>query len=126
MPAHVMINPHRNHPHPSDKKTMKMTDPSKDPGMFFYLWDTLPEPLKAAILGVSLSMIMAFKNDGRTMREKITDVCAMAVIVPIGYTAVDMLGLSGGWGYVLAGALGGYGIGPVKAVMLQWANRETK
>lgn len=90
------------------------------------LWEHLPEPVKAAILGTSLAIIMAFKNDGRTRLEKITDVCAMAIIVPIGGMAIDLLGLSGGWTYILAGALGGYGIGPVKALLHKWAERKTQ
>jgi hypothetical protein len=105
---------------------MKMTDPTKDPSLLFQLWETLPEPLKATILGVLLSIVMAFKEDGRTFREKITDVCAMAIIVPLGSIAVSLLGLSGGWAYVLAGALGGYGIGPVKALLHRWAERKTE
>jgi len=104
---------------------MKMTDPTKDPSILIQFWDSLPEPLKAAILGVTLSVVMAFKQDGRTMREKITDVCAMAIIVPLGGVAIDLLGLSGGWTYILAGALGGYGIGPVKALLHKWAERKT-
>lgn len=105
---------------------MKMTDPTKDPGFLILLWDSLPEPIKAAILGTSLAVIMAFKNDGRTTREKITDVCAMAAMVPIGGVAIDLLGMSGGWTYILAGALGGYGIGPVKALLHKWAERKTQ
>jgi hypothetical protein len=103
---------------------MKMTDPSKDPSLFFQLWDSLPEPFKAAVLGVALSVIMAFKQDERTMRDKITDTCAMAVIVPLGGMGIDLLGLSGGWTYILAGALGGYGLGPVKALIHKWAERK--
>ena len=102
---------------------MKMTDPTKDPGFLIQLWESLPEPIKAAILGVSLAVVMAFKQDGRSIREKITDICAMAIIVPIGGMGVDLLGLSGGWTYVLAGALGGYGIGPVKAILHKYASR---
>lgn len=104
----------------------RMTDPTKDPSFLIQIWDSLPEPLKAAILGVTLSVVMAFKQDGRTMREKITDICAMAVIVPLGGMGIDLLGLSGGWTYILAGALGGYGIGPVKALMHKWAERKVQ
>lgn len=104
----------------------KMTYPTKDPSFLLQLWESLPEPLKAVVLGTTLAIIMAFKDDGRNTREKITDVCAMAVIVPIGSMAVDLLGMSGGWTYILAGALGGYGIGPVKALLHKWAERKTQ
>lgn len=105
---------------------MRMSDPSKDPGLMLQLWESLPEPVKAAILGTILSIVMAFKNDQRTIREKITDVCAMAVIVFLGGMAIELLGLSAGWTYVLSGALGGFGIGPVKAFLKSWAERKTQ
>lgn len=105
---------------------MRMSDPSKDPSLFIQLWESLPEPLKAAILGTVLSIIMAFKNDQRTLREKCTDVGAMAIIVFIGGMAIELLGLSAGWTYVLSGALGGYGLAPVKAIFKAWAERKTQ
>lgn len=105
---------------------MRMSDPSKDPGLMLQLWESLPEPVKAAILGTILSLIMAFKNDQRTLREKITDVCSMAIIVFLGGMAIELLGLSAGWTYVLSGALGGFGIGPVKAFLKGWAEKRTQ
>lgn len=105
---------------------MRMSDPSKDPSLWLQLWETLPEPVKAAILGTFLSITMALKRDGRTIREKITDVCSMAILVFLGGMAIELLGLSAGWTYVLSGALGGYGIGPVKAFLKGWAEKRTQ
>lgn len=105
---------------------MRMSDPSKDPGLMLQLWESLPEPVKAAILGTILSIIMAFKHDGRTLREKATDVGAMAIIVFLGGMAIELLGISAGWTYVLSGALGGYGLAPVKTILKGWAEKRTQ
>lgn len=77
-------------------------------------WNVLPEPMKAAILFAFLNITMAFRNDSRSWKEVMTDTAAGAIIVFIGGSAILLLGLSEGWTFILAGALGGYGIQPTK------------
>lgn len=88
--------------------------PEKSPEFWIAIWNALPEPIKAALLYVSLALVMAFKHDGRTLRDKITDCIAGVFLVLIGGSVVSLMGFSEGWTFALAGALGGYGIAPTK------------
>lgn len=97
--------------------------PEKTPELWFQLWNVLPEPIKAAILYVILAISMAFKSDGRTWKDKLTDCTAGAVLVLIGGSAASFLGFSEGWTYILAGALGGYGLAPTKAFVKDLADK---
>lgn len=78
------------------------------------IWEALPEPIKAAMLYAALAFVMAFRNDERSWRDLITETIAGGILVLIAGSAISLLGLSEGWTFVLAGALGGYGLTPTK------------
>lgn len=98
--------------------------PEKDPQNWIALWHSLPDNVRASILGLALALIMAFKQDGRTKGEKITDVLAVPILVCISGYSLEALGFSGSLVYVMAGIFAGYGIGPVKAVLKRWLEKK--
>lgn len=100
----------------------KMSD--KDPQTWLALWNSMPDTVRAAILGLLLAMIMALKSDGRTIGERITDVLATPVLVVISGYSLQAMGFSESLVFVLAGVFAGYGIGPVKAVLKRWLEKK--
>lgn len=97
--------------------------PEKSTEFWIHVWGTLPEPVKAALLSLVLAIATSLKKDGRGWRDKVADTIATAVIVLIAGIAFEFFGLSGGWTYAVAGAIGGYGIGPAKAFAHDLAQR---
>ena len=102
---------------------MKMPD---SPNTWLAFWAVLPEPIKAMLLTVALSFTMAFKNDGRTKKEKAVDMASGAVIVLIAGSAVELLGLSSAWAFIIGGALGGFGVAQVQVWFKTWADLRVK
>lgn len=100
--------------------------PERDPQNWIALWHSLPDTVRASILGLALALIMAFKQDGRTPSEKVTDVLAVPVLVVISGYSLEALGFSGSLVFVMAGIFAGYGIGPVKALLKKWAERKSE
>jgi hypothetical protein len=98
--------------------------PEKDPQNWFALWNSMPDTVRAAILGTLLAIIMAAKQDGRTASERITDVFATPVLVVISGYSLQAMGFSESLVFVLAGVFAGYGIGPVKAVLKRWLEKK--
>lgn len=98
--------------------------PEKDPSNWFALWNSMPDTVRASILGLLLALIMAFKNDGRTLGERVTDVMATPVLVVISGYSLQAMGFSESLVFVLAGVFAGYGIGPVKAVLKRWLEKK--
>ncbi|MNW16761.1 Phage holin family (Lysis protein S) [compost metagenome] len=56
--------------------------------------------------------------------DKIIDAISGAVIVLIAGSAIELMGLSSGWTFVIAGAVGGYGTGQVKEWFRAWAEKK--
>ena len=98
--------------------------PEKDPSNWFALWNSMPDTVRASILGLTLAFIMAFRTDGRTVGERITDVLATPVLVVISGYSLQAMGFSESLVFVLAGVFAGYGIGPVKAVLKRWLEKK--
>ena len=98
--------------------------PEKDPQNWYALWNSMPDTVRAAILGLLLAIIMALKTDGRTLSERLTDVAATPVLVVISGYSLQAMGFSESLVFVLAGVFAGYGIGPVKAVLKRWLEKK--
>lgn len=98
--------------------------PEKDPQNWFALWNSMPDTVRAAILGTMLALIMALKQDGRSPAERITDVMATPILVVISGYSLQAMGFSESLVFVLAGVFAGYGIGPVKAVLKRWLEKK--
>jgi len=98
--------------------------PEKDPNNWIALWHSMPDTVRASVLGLLLALIMAFKQDGRTMSERVTDVLATPILVVISGYSLQAMGFSESLVFVLAGVFAGYGIGPVKAVLKRWLEKK--
>lgn len=98
--------------------------PEKDPNNWIALWHSMPDTVRASILGLLLALIMAFKQDGRTVSERVTDVLATPILVVISGYSLQAMGFSESLVFVLAGVFAGYGIGPVKAVLKRWLEKK--
>lgn len=98
--------------------------PEKDPNNWIALWHSMPDTVRASILGLLLALIMAFKQDGRTLSERVTDVLATPILVVISGYSLQSMGFSESLVFVLAGVFAGYGIGPVKAVLKRWLEKK--
>jgi type III secretory pathway component EscS len=98
--------------------------PEKDPNNWIALWHSMPDTVRASILGLLLALIMAFKQDGRTLSERVTDVMATPILVVISGYSLQSMGFSESLVFVLAGVFAGYGIGPVKAVLKRWLEKK--
>ena len=100
---------------------MKM--PIRDGSNWIALWASIPDTVKYTILAMVLSIIMALKNDGRSIRDRVTDVLATPVIVVMVGSGVEHLGASPFWTLAIGGAVAGYGIAPIKALLYKYLDR---
>jgi lambda family phage holin len=103
---------------------MKM--PEKDPGTWYALWATIPEPAKAAILNVLLGALMAFRNKERTFAGSILEVTVGGVLTFMAGSAVEAFGLSTGWCYAIGGAVAVFGVEKVKDFAAKVAERKAQ
>lgn len=104
---------------------MKMSDPSSDPNVLAQLWASVPEPLKAAVMNVMLSTVMAFRNGQRTFWTSFWEVTGGGLITFMAGSAVEAFGLSNGWCFAIGGAVAVFGIDQVKAFASKWADKKT-
>ncbi|MNJ32150.1 Phage holin family (Lysis protein S) [compost metagenome] len=105
---------------------MKMSDPSSDPNVLAQLWASVPEPLKAAVMNVMLSTVMAFRNGQRTFWTSFWEVTGGGLITFMAGSAVEAFGLSNGWCFAIGGAVAVFGIDQVKAFASKWAEKKTE
>lgn len=103
-----------------------MSDPTGDPNVLAQLWATIPEPLKAAIMNVILSTVMAFRNKERTFWTSFWEVTSGGVITFIVGSTVEAFGFSSGWGFAIGGAIAVFGIDQVKAFAAKFAEKKAQ
>jgi len=101
-----------------------MSDPTGDPNVLAQLWASIPEPLKAAIMNVILSTVMAFRNKERTFWTSLWEVTSGGVITFIVGSTVEAFGFSSGWGFAIGGAIAVFGIDQVKAFAAKFAEKK--
>jgi lambda family phage holin len=103
-----------------------MQMPEKDPGAWFAIWSTIPEPAKAALLNVILGALMALKSKDRTLMGATLEVTIGGVVTYFAGSAFEAFGLSSGWCYAVGGAIGVFGVEQCKAFAKSWAERKTQ
>jgi len=101
-----------------------MSDPTSDPSVIAQFWDSLPEPLKAAVMNVALSTVMAFRNKERTFWTAFLEVTGGGLITFMAGSAVEAFGLSNGWCFAIGGAIAVFGIDQVKAFASKFAEKK--
>jgi lambda family phage holin len=107
-------------------KKSPMSDPTGDPNVLAQLWASIPEPLKAAIMNVILSTVMAFRNKERTFWTSFWEVTSGGVITFIVGSTVEAFGFSSGWGFAIGGAIAVFGIDQVKAFAAKFAEKKAQ
>ena len=103
-----------------------MSDPTGDPSALSQLWESIPEPIKAAIMNVLLSTVMAFRNSERTFWTSLWEVSAGGIITFMAGSAVEAFGLSNGWCFAIGGAVAVFGIDQVKAFAAKFAEKKAE
>lgn len=73
-------------------------------------WEEMGSIGRAMVLVVALVII----TDQRTWKDRFISSVSCAIIVFIGGSAIELLQINSGWIYILAGAIGGYGLDPTK------------
>jgi len=101
-----------------------MSYPTGDPNVLAQLWASIPEPIKAAIMNVALSTVMAFRNSERTFWTSFWEVSAGGIITFMAGSAVEAFGLSNGWCFAIGGAVAVFGIDQVKAFAARFAEKK--
>jgi lambda family phage holin len=101
-----------------------MSDPTGDPTVLAQLWESIPEPIKAAIMNVALSTVMAFRSGQRTFWTAFLEVTGGGLITFVAGSAIEAFGLSNGWCYTIAGAVAVFGIDQVKAFASKFAEKK--
>lgn len=97
--------------------------PEKDPGAWFALWNSIPEPAKAAVLNAILGALMALKSKDRTFVGGTIEITLGSVLTFAAGSGIEAFGLSSGWCYAIGGAIGVFGVEQCKEFAKQWANR---
>jgi lambda family phage holin len=105
-------------------KKSPMSDPTSDPSVIAQFWASLPEPLKAAVMNVALSTVMAFRNKERTFWTALLEVSGGGIITFMAGSAVEAFGLSNGWCFAIGGAVAVFGIDQVKAFAAKFADKK--
>lgn len=100
---------------------MKM--PIRDGSNWIALWASIPETVKYTILAMFLSIVLAFKNDGRSLRDRITDVLATPIIVVMAGSGVEQLGASPFWTLAIGGVVAALGVAPLKTILYKYLDR---
>lgn len=104
----------------------KTSMPLKDPGALYAIWNSVPEPVKAALLNITLGAVMAFRNRDKTFWASFAEVTAGGVITFIAGSTVEAFGLSSGWGFAVGGAVAVFGIDQVKSFAAKWVERKVE
>lgn len=90
--------------------------PEKNPSSWIAVWDALPEPVRAAIIGaiVSFFRVMYDDKEPRWLRRAFEVALCAALGFTVSY-AVTAMGFSSGWGGAAAGVIGVYGVEQVRS-----------
>lgn len=103
------------------------TMPEKDPSLWAAAVLTLRDHGFAGLLAFALSWLRIRFDAGETdpVRQMI-EACLGGVLVFVIGLACEKLGLSGGWSYVAAGAIGTLGVNQVRNLAGKWAQRKVE
>lgn len=101
---------------------MKMT---KDLGFWLALWNSVPEPAKAAVMSVVLGAVMALRSKERSFWGSVLEVAAGGVFTFLAGSGVEAFGFSSGWCFAIGGAVAMFGVDQVKAFAAKWAEKKS-
>lgn len=90
--------------------------PEKNTALWFALWDTLPEPVRAAIVGGAVAFLRVMYDDKepRVVRRLLESILCGAIAYGIA-TAIEALGMQPGIATFCGGAVGLLGADWVRA-----------
>ena len=97
--------------------------PEKDPGTWYAVWMSIPEPLKAAIMTFILSAIVSIQDKDATFRGVLMRVTVGTTLILMASNGLQAAGLSVGWGYFLGVLIGLFGLEQFKVWVKHWADK---
>lgn len=108
------------HPHPSPEAPM----PFRDPAAWQQLFDSLPEPVRAAILSVLVAWLRIMYDDRepRMLRRALEAALCGAITLGIG-SGAEALGAGAGMAMFIGGTIGLYGADAVREVGKRYLRR---
>lgn len=94
--------------------------PHNNPHTWAAMWEALPEPIRAAILGTAVAALRILYDgrEPRWVRRALEAVLCGAIALAVAYGAAAV-GLSEGWGTFLGAAVGLFGADQVR----EWGRR---
>ena len=97
--------------------------PEKDPGTWYAIWMSIPEPLKAALMTFILSAIVSVQDKDETMRGILMRMTVGSTLIFMVSSGFQAAGMSDGWGYCFGVLIGLFGLEQFKVWVKHWADK---
>ena len=96
----------------------------RDPGTWYAIWVSIPEPIKAALMTMVLSAIVSVQDKDITWRGVFMRVSVGTTLILMASNGFQAAGLSNGWGYFLGVLIGLFGLEQFKVWVKHWADKQ--
>ena len=96
----------------------------RDPGTWYALWATVPEPVKAALMTMILSAIVSLQDKDETLRGMLMRVSVGTTLILMASNGFQAAGMSDGWGYLMGVLVGLFGLEQFKVWVKKWADKK--
>lgn len=106
---------------------MQTMPPEKDPAFWASLLAPLREHGLAAALGFALTWLrIHWEGKETSLKRQLLEAALGGVLAFLVGIAAEKFGLSGGWSYAVAGAVGIFGVEQVRQLSRRWVEKKVE